>query len=185
MQSAVSAPVFDLVRLAVAKRESPPRRVDSVRFIVAAYRGGGGPLLILLAFVVFDLVFVSLDTRLSSGQLTGFLLFLGAGGVFFLVFPVFAGIRSAGWATKGLVASADVIEARSAVRGRRRPVVVGRRIVHHPRLGDYEDEFSIGDPWRESIPAGRRLQVLVAPTRPRTWITLGLAPAQPTSLEGC
>jgi hypothetical protein len=168
----------------VAERESPPRSVDLVSFIIAAYRGALRPMLFLLAFVVFDLVFVSRDTRLSSGQLAGFLLFFGAIGVFFLFFPAFAGVRSAGWATRGLVASADVLDARSEVIYRRtvvgrrkRSVVVGRRVVHHPRLGDYEDEFSVGDPWRESIRMGGRLEVLVAPTRPRTWITLGVEPA--------
>jgi hypothetical protein len=178
-QGAVSAPVFELARSAVAERASPPRAVRRLPYVVNAYRGAMRPLALLLAFVVFDLVAISLDRRLSSGELTGFLLFLGAGGLFFLLFPAYAGLRSASWARSGLVASADVIDAASSIRRRKQPVVVGRRVVHHPGLGDYEDAFSIGDAWRESVRVGARLEVLVSPSSRRTWITLGMehAPA--------
>lgn len=182
-QGAVSAPVFELARSAVAERAPPPRAVQPIAFVINAYRGASRPLALLLAFVVFDLIAVSLDRRLSSGQFAGFLLFLGAGGLFFLLFPAYAGLRSAGWARNGLVASADVIEAASSIRRRKQPVVVGRRIVHHPQLGDYEDAFSIADPWRESIHPGDRLQVLVSPSRRRTWITLGLEQAPATTKD--
>jgi hypothetical protein len=168
-----------LARSAVAERASPPRPVQRIAYVVNAYRGATRPLALLLAFVIFDLVAISLDRRLSSGQLAGFLLLFAAGGLCFLLFPAYAGLRSASWARSGLVASADVIDAASSIRGRKQPVVAGRRVVHHPRLGDYEDAFSIGDAWRESVRVGARLDVLVSPSRRRTWITLGIehAPA--------
>jgi hypothetical protein len=182
-QGDVSARVFALARSAVAQQPAPPRSVDPVAFVIKAYRGGLRLMLILLAFVVFALVVVSVDRRLSSSERLAFLLFFGAVGLFFLFFPVFAGIRSAGWARSGLVTSADVLEAESAIGRRNKPVVVGRRLVHHPRLGDYEDAFSIGDPWRDAIRTGGRLRVLVSPTRRRTWITLDAGrPDEPSKM---
>jgi hypothetical protein len=57
--------------------------------------------------------------------------------------------------------------------------VNGRRVVHHPALGDFRDEFSIVAPWISSVIPGATLQVLVAPRERKTWLTLGAVDENP------
>jgi hypothetical protein len=176
LQSRLSEPVFALARSAVAARASPPRPVDQLAFVEKAYRGAIRPVLILVGIEALNVAYASYDSRLGGSQL-GVQLFFGVGGAFFLLFPIFGGLRSAGWARNGLAAGADVLEAEPAVGRQKQQVVIGRRVVHHPRLGDYEDEFSLADAWREAVRRGARLEVLVAPTKRKTWMTLGVDPA--------
>ena len=84
-----------------------------------------------------------------------------------------SGLQLARRCRRGLLAHADVTNV-GFVLDAGEPRAVGRRIVHHPRLGDHEGEFDIGGPWIGSIVEGSTLDVLVEPDRPESWLTLGM-----------
>jgi len=60
------------------------------------------------------------------------------------------------------------------VRGGARPSLRGERVVRHPALGDYLDGYLCSAPWAPTLRPGDRLEVLVDPTRTRTWFTIAL-----------
>jgi hypothetical protein len=102
--------------------------------------------------------------------------FTGGGALFFLLAPAHEGIMIGRWVRDGLLASADVLEIHLGADGDGSDSGHGRRVVHHPVLGDFRDAFSVVAPWIRSITPGATLQVLVAPGERETWMTLGRNP---------
>ena len=83
-----------------------------------------------------------------------------------------AGVQIAWHTRHGLRAIADVSRCE---RSPEEPLqVAGDRIVHHPALGDYLDGYLFSAPWAPTLRPGDRLEVLVDPTRKRTWFTIAL-----------
>ena len=113
--------------------------------------------------------------RGSPASIWGLRLLWSSIFLLFLLGPGLQGRPVARLARDGLVTTADVGEAHHGMSRFNRPVVRGRRIVHHPALGDFRDEFALEGPWTPSVAAGSRLEVLVAPDEQKTWWTLGLA----------
>ena len=175
---AVDAVVSE-VRTTVRKHPSPPRPVDTVRLALATYRGKVFKILLLLSVItaLFVITFYQPGGPVALWILRIFCI------VAFLVFslgPAWGTPIVARWVREGLVASADVSETHHGVDESKAPAVRGRRVVHHPVLGDFHDEFVIVAPWAGSVTAGSGLSVLVAPDERETWLTLG-SPTAATS----
>jgi hypothetical protein len=176
--------VVDVIRAVVQHHPSPPRPVDTVRLTLSMYRGKVLRILLLESVIVAGFVITFYQ---SGGEAAGWALrifFVGAFGLF-LFGPgrnIFTVTR---WVREGLVARAEVIEAHQGVGDWKRPAVRGRRVVHHPQLGDFHDGFSVEAPWASSVTAGSQLNVLVAPTERQSWLTLDVerAPRPPRTLE--
>jgi hypothetical protein len=100
---------------------------------------------------------------------------LWAGSIaWFLLAPAWEGLQVAARVRDGLVGTADVRASRTLVGRYRIRRVEGRRIVHHPLLGDFPEEFSIAAPWMDAVASGSTMDVLMAPEERQTWLTLGL-----------
>ncbi len=84
---------------------------------------------------------------------------------------------------EGLLTQADVTEAHHGVDRLNRKQVRGHRVVHHPALGNFHDEFTIVAPWAESVTQHARLDVVVQPHEPKTVLTLGPDPDRSFGLE--
>jgi hypothetical protein len=169
---AVDAVVSE-VRRTLRKHPSPPRPVDTVRLALATYRGKVFKMLAMLS--VITTLFVITFYQPGGPVALWILRIFCVGG--FLLFSV--GIAwgtpiVARWVRDGLVASADVDEAHHGVDDSKAPAVRGRRVVHHPVLGDFHDQFAVVAPWAGAVTAGSELSVLVAPDKRETWLTLGL-----------
>jgi hypothetical protein len=166
--------VASKVRAIVRRDPFPPRRVDRVRLTLSMYRGK------LLKLALLDgaaaaLFVITFYQRGSAASIWGLRIFWLFAFLLFLIGPWLAGRPVARWARDALVATADVEEAHHGLSRFNRPEVRGRRIVHHPELGDFRDEFTTVGPWAPSVVAGSKLEVLVAPDERRSWLTLGLA----------
>jgi hypothetical protein len=166
--------VASIVRATVRRDPSPPRRVDRVRLTLATYRGKVLRIALLdgIAAAMFVITFYQ---RGSTASIWGLRIFGLFAFLLFLLGPGLLVQPAVRWARDALVATADVDEAHHGVGDFKRPEVRGRRIVHHPALGDFRDEFAAVGPWAPSVVAGSTLEVLVAPDERRTWLTLGLA----------
>ncbi len=86
---------------------------------------------------------------------------------------IWHGLRLVRWCRHGLPAEAVVSEVRLVVKDDERRAQ-GHRVVRHPTVGEFRDEFDIDAPWAALIAEGSTLDVLVAPDRPKTWLTLGV-----------
>jgi hypothetical protein len=167
--------VLGVVRRILRSSPDPPRPVAWVGLLLSTYRGKLFPLLLLsgTGAALFVITFFQ-----SGGELSLWLLrlFTAGGTLFFLLAPAQNGLRVARWVQNGLITSAEVADIHYASDRYATGVAargVGRRVVHHPALGDFRDEFSIVAPWIRSITVGTKLQVLVAPTRRETLLTVG------------
>ena len=167
------AAVLRLVRPTLKSHPIPPRPVDGVRVALASYCGKLFPLLLLTG--TGAALFVITFFQSGSPATLWFLRFLtGGGALFFLVGPALNGMTVARWVRDGLLASADVIEISVANDRHDGNRGHGRRIVHHPTLGDFREDFLITAQWISSVTPGSTLQVLVAPNEAKSWITVGV-----------
>jgi hypothetical protein len=170
--------VLARARAMVRGHPSIPRPVDTVGLALAMYRGKLLPLVLLVGVgtALFVITFFQPGDAITIWLLR---LFLGAGTLFFLFAPGLMGVKAARWVRDGLTAQAEVTEAHVGLDRRKRREVRGRRIVHHPALGDFHDEFAIVAPWAEDVSRMSALDVLVAPTERETWVTLGVRHGMP------
>lgn len=161
------------VRATIGRHPEPPRPVDKVRLTLSMYRGKVVRILALESVIVagFVITFYQGGGPAASWALRIF--FVGAFGLF-LFGPGRNTFTVARWVREGLPARADVNEAHLGVGEWKRPAVRGRRVIHHPALGDFRDEFAVVAPWAGSVTSGSELVVLVAPNRRESWLTLGL-----------
>ena len=172
-QTAPDDRVLTRARATVRNQPSPPRPVETARLALAMYPGKLVPLALLVAA---GTTFFVITFFQSGGPLSLWFLRLltGGGTLFFLLAPGQNGVTVARWVRDGLLARADVVDVHLGVDNCKRPKARGRRLVHHPILGDFHDEFSIVAPWADAITAGSTLAVLVPPSELKTWVTLGL-----------
>lgn len=163
-----------LVRTVLAARLGPPRPVPWFRFAFILFRRERA-LRLLLVSAFFSAVWVETFYAVHGGgaEIWFLRLVLAVGGAWIVSAPMWAGLIIASHAREALVTTAEVVEARSGTGRYGEPHVAGRRIVHHPRLGDFRDSFSIGAPWAPAVTRNAVLEVLVAPDERRTWLTLG------------
>jgi hypothetical protein len=94
--------------------------------------------------------------------------------VWFLLAPALEGLQVAARVREGVLGTADVLTAQTFVGRHRLRRVEGRRVVHHPILGDFTDEFSIAAPWIGGVTPRSEVDVLLAPAEQRTWLSLGI-----------
>jgi hypothetical protein len=178
---AVDAVVSE-IRATLRRHPSPPRPVGTVRLALSMYRGKVFKMTLLLSVItaLFVITFYQ-----PGGPVTLWILriFLVGAFLLFSLGPAWGTPIVARWVREGLVASADVNEAHLGVDDSKAPAARGRRVVHHPVLGDFHDRFVIVAPWAGSVTAGSELSVLVAPTKRETWLTLGVEKRE-TAAEG-
>jgi hypothetical protein len=157
----------------VRRHPSPPRPVDTVRLVLSMYRGKVFKITLLLSVIsaLFVITFYQ-----PGGPVTIWILRIFCVGAFllFLLGPASGTPIVVRWVREGLVASAEVTEAHLGVDDSKAPAARGRRVVHHPVLGDFHDRFAIVAPWADCVTAGSELGVLVAPTERESWLTLGV-----------
>jgi hypothetical protein len=164
--------MLSLVRLILESHPAPPRHFAWPQLILRSYRGKLFPLLLLTGTgsALFVITFFQSGSALTLWFLR---LLTGGGALFFLLAPAQNGMTVVRWVRDGVLASADVIEIHLGRDERGDEWGRGRRLVHHPALGDFRDEFSVTGPWISSVTPGAKLQTLVAPAKRETWLTLG------------
>jgi hypothetical protein len=165
--------VLARVRATVREHPSTPRPVDTVGLALEMYRG---KMLQVVQLVGVGTALFVITFFQHGDATTGWLLrlFLASATLLFLFGPGVMGVKGARWVRDGLIARAEVTEARVGLDRRKRRKVHGRRIVHHPALGDFHDEFAIVAPWANDVSTTAAFDVLVAPTERKTWLTLGI-----------
>jgi hypothetical protein len=176
------AELLGRVRAVIDAHHSPPRKVEALGFGLSMYRGK----LLRLLFLLGVLSFLFAITFFQPGGPLGIWLLRllwGGGILFFLFSPGWEGFSVARWARDGLSATADVLQVESRKDPDGDSHIRGRRVVHHPQLGDFEDEFEIVAPWIEKVRRGSTFDVLVAPRERRTWLTLGVHDRSPGPSE--
>jgi hypothetical protein len=147
--------------------------VDTLGLVRASYQGKLLTLLLLdgVGVALFVITFFQSGSALEIWTLR---LFLGGSVLFFLLAPAQPALIVRRWTRDGLLAKASVTNVHWGVDRQGRREARGRRVVVHPTIGDYHDEFTIIAPWVEAIGPDSPIDVLVAPTGARTWLTLGL-----------
>ena len=173
VQTATNDVLLAHLRPTLARQPSPPRQVDKLAIVLRMYPG------IVLR--------VSVAVGLSSALFV--ITFFQPGGpwgiwglrilwavciAWFLLAPAREGLQVAARARDGLVGTADVLASRALVGRYGTGRVEGRRIVHHPLLGDFLEEFSISAPWIDAVASGSTVDVLIAPKKQQTWLTIGI-----------
>jgi hypothetical protein len=173
VQTATNDVLLSYLRATLARQPSPPRQIDKLAIVLRMYPG----ILLRLSFLVglgsalFVIVFFSPGSAAAGWALQAFFAF---GVAWFLLYPAWEGLQVAARARDGLITTAEVVASHAFVgRGRIRRVT-GRRIVHHPSLGDFQEDFSIAAPWIDAVTPGSQVDVLTAPLERRTWLTLGI-----------
>jgi hypothetical protein len=168
------------IRAAIRRHPTPLRPVDKVRLTLSMYCGKVLRILLLESVIVAGFVITFYQSG-GSGTIWALRIFFAGAFVLFLFGPGRNTFTVARWVREGLPARADVSEAHLGSGEWKRPAARGRRVVHHPVLGDFHDEFAIVSPWAGSVTSGSELIVLVAPNRRESWLTLGLegAPGTP------
>jgi hypothetical protein len=173
VQTATNDVLLSYLRATLAKQPSPPRQIDTRAIVLRIYPG----ILLRLSFLVglgsalFVIVFFSPGGAAAGRALQ---IFFALGVAWFLLYPAWEGLQVAARARDGLITTAGVVASHAFVgRGRIRRVT-GRRIVHHPSLGDFQEDFSIAAPWIDAVTPGSQVDVLTAPLERRTWLTLGI-----------
>src|SRR4051794_23514222 len=128
--------VGSVLRATVQSQPAPPRSMSIATLLMAMYTG---KLVMMLAFAGLGAgLFVITFFQSGSTWSLWFLRFLWASGIAFtLVVPGRSLFRILRYGRDGLLARATVIEARVGVDRSNQPEVRGRRIVHHPVLGDF------------------------------------------------
>src|SRR5919108_793982 len=164
------------VRTTVRRHPEPRRPVDKVRLTLSMYRGKVLRILLLESVIVPGFVITFYESGGPGATWALRIFFVGAFGLF-LFGPGRNTFTVARWVRNGLPARADVNEAHLGVGDWKRPAVRGHRVVHHPMLGDFRDEFVVVAPWARSVTKGSELVVLVAPNERESWLTLGLEPS--------
>ena len=172
-QPADSDATVEYVRQAVAAHPQAPRPASTWGGVVAFYRGR---ILLTLAttgigvagFVAFWYVE---GNNFGIAILQWFSLLLA---LFMAFHFAYAGLELARVTRVGFVTTADVVDVRLITDEDGEPRADGHRIVHHPRLGDFRDEFAIGGSWIGSITEGSVMEVLVTPDEPTAYISLGV-----------
>jgi len=164
--------VSPLVQDALRAKADPPRTVDWARFAVRPYNRAMAPRQVVIA-VVFGAIFAATFLVEDNGiEIWLVRIVIGGGGLWVLGVGLIAGVQIAWHTRHGLRAIADVSRCE---RSPEEPLqVAGDRIVHHPALGDYLDGYLFSAPWAPTLRPGDRLEVLVDPTRKRTWFTIAL-----------
>ena len=76
------------------------------------------------------------------------------------------------------IVTSDVLACTTQPGRYDQPRVSGERTVHHPSLSDYRERFVITAAWADQVKSGSRLDVLVSPSEPRTWLTLGVCESE-------
>ena len=165
---AVIAPI----RATFRKHHGPPRPVNIMGLWVSMYHGK--VLKVLLATSV-NVALFTITFYQQGGEIGRWLLRLlwGLGILLFALGPGRNAPRVARYVREGLLTQADVTEAHHGVDKLSRKQVRGHRVVHHPALGDFHDEFTIVAPWADSVTQLARLNVVVLPNEPKTVLTLG------------
>jgi hypothetical protein len=172
-QTDLVAELQELVRASVAASPSPPRAISAATVVRLMYRGRA--LKLGAAVLVSAALFVWSFYVPGSAVLDWLLrVFFAAGGIFFLTGAAWQGHRVVQLVRDGVVATGEVLESRIVPDGRDRPVVEGRRVLHHPRLGDFPDEFRIAAAWAASVREGSWVDVLVPPDSRYPVMTLGV-----------
>lgn len=166
------------LRTTLAEQPSPPRHIDKLAIVARMYPG----ILLRLSFLVglgsalFVIIFFSPGSEAAGWALQVFFAF---GIAWFLLYPAWEGLQVAARARDGLISTAEVVSSHTSVERGRIRRVSGRRIVHHPRLGEFVEEFSIAAPWIDAVTPGSQVDVLTAPLERRTWLTLGIHSGTP------
>src|SRR5262245_21878456 len=164
-----------LVRAEASTSPTPPRDVSRGR--MARFFYGRHNALNLVAVAVVGPTLLVSSFFVAGSTTAGWILrvVLGVGTVYLLALPATEGLRAARVTRDGLLTQATVNDARVRDGADGTARARGRRTVHHPELGDFRDEFIIVAPWADDVRAGSTLDVLVAPRKRETWLTLGVA----------
>ncbi len=164
--------VSPLVQDALRAKADAPRTVDWARFAVRPYNREMAPRQVVIA-VVFGAIFAATFLVEDNGiEIWIVRIVVGGGGLWILGAGLIAGVQIAWHTSRGLHAVAEVT---TCDRSPEKPLEVGgERVVRHPALGDYLDGYLFSAPWAPTLRPGDRLEVLVDPTRTRTWFTIAL-----------
>lgn len=172
-QPADSDATVEYVRQAVAAHPQTPRPASTWGAVVAYYRGR---ILLTLATtgigVVGFVVLANVEGTNVAVWLLQWIALLFA--LFMALHFAYSGLELARMTRVGFVATADVVDVRLVTDEDGEPRADGHRIVHHPRLGDFRDEFAIGGSWIDSITMGSVMEVLVTPDEPTAYLSLGV-----------
>jgi hypothetical protein len=168
--------MVDFAGAVLRSHEPPPRPVSGASAIACASGGRKRVVQVVIASAVFAGLFV-LTFFQEGSVIVGLILqamWLGGFLLVALLIP-WTGLRVARWTRDGLVARADVTNVRMVNdQTDATPRASGRRVVHHPTLGAYDEDFTIAGSWVHEIAKGSGLDVLVAPDHAKSWLTLGL-----------